>query len=229
MNLLQSSVSRSSFIPSRRVVIRNRARNRSAQVPSGFIRVKKFGSLSLPPRNDAIVASGTGDWCTMGSGSWLGQGNLPGHMSAWSKEQLGWLTPVVIDPTVKQKLILSPVGSGDHECYKVLVRPDGSEYFLLENRRKTGFDASLPAEGLLIWRIVANRPILEESHGVEGPAGPRVFLNSVPWPSKNNHSFTTYTTPSSRSQMGGGQPVNITNIRQLDDGRIAFEIGYEFE
>ena len=29
--------------------------------------------------------------------------------------------------------------------------------------------------------------------------------------------------------MGGGLPVNITNIRQLADGRIAFEIGYEFE
>jgi hypothetical protein len=54
---------------------------------------------------------------------------------------------------------------------KVLARPDGSEYFLLENRRKKGFDVSLPAEGLLIWRVIANRPILEESHGVEGPSG----------------------------------------------------------
>ena len=40
------------------------------------------------------------------------------------------------------------------ECFKVLVRPDGSEYFLLENRRKKGFDAHLPGEGLLIWRVV---------------------------------------------------------------------------
>ena len=153
----------------------------------------------------------------------------PQHFCAWSKEQLGWLNPVVVDPTVKQKLILGPVEGSDHECLKVIVRPDGSEYFLLENRRKTGFDASLPAEGLLIWRVVANRPILEESHGVEGPAGPRVFLRSVPFPSKNNESFTPFTTPSSRSQMGGGLPVHISNIRQLPDERISLEIGYEFD
>ena len=48
------------------------------------------------------------------------------------------------------------------------------EYFLLENRRKTGFDHGLPAEELLIWRVVNDRPILEESHGVEGPTGPTV-------------------------------------------------------
>ena len=53
-----------------------------------------------------------------------------------------------------------------------IVKPDGSEYFLLENRRKKGFDGDLPAEGLLVWRVVNNHPILEESHGVEGPAGP---------------------------------------------------------
>jgi hypothetical protein len=82
---------------------------------------------------------------------------------------------------------------------------------------------------LLIWRVVANRPILEESHGIEGPAGPRVFLNSVPWPTRYNESFTPYTTPSSRSQMGGGSAVFVTNIRQLTDGRVTFEIGYEYE
>jgi hypothetical protein len=111
----------------------------------------------------------------------------------------------------------------------VLVRRDGSEYLLLENRRKIGFDQSIPAEGLLIWRVVVNRPMLEESHGVEGPAGPRVFAASVPYPSGANNALTPYTTPSSRSQMGGGLPIYITNIRRLPDGRISFYVGYEFD
>src|SRR5205823_11020261 len=122
------------------------------------------------------------------------------------KEMLGWVKPTVIDPTVKQKLVLAPVENSPKECYKVLARPDGSEYFLLENRRKKGFDTSLPAEGLLIWRVVGNRPILEESHGVEGPAGPRSVLDKVPFPSDANDAFTPYTTPSSRSKLGGGLP-----------------------
>ena len=150
-------------------------------------------------------------------------------MSAWCKEQLGWLKPAVIDPAVPQKLVLGPVEGSASECFKVLIRPDGAEYLLLENRRRTGFDASLPAEGLLIWHIVGRRPILEESHGVEGPVGPRVFLGSVPYPSRSNDAFTPFTTPSSRSQLGGGQPVFLTNIRQHEDGRVSFQIGYEYQ
>jgi hypothetical protein len=81
----------------------------------------------------------------------------------------------------------------------------------------------------LIWRVVGNRPILEESHGVEGPSGPRVFQTSVPYPSGANDAFTPFTTPSSRSQLGGGLPVYITNIRKLPDGRVSFQIGYEYQ
>ena len=186
-------------------------------------------SLGLPDlyaRPENPGSEGAGAWCIMSNQSPNGR---PQHFCAWSKEQLGWLNPVVIDPTVKQKLILGPVEGSSTECLKVLVRRDGTEYFLLENRRKTGFDTSLPAQGLLIWRVVDNRPVLEESHGVTGPSGPRVFLPSVPFPSRSNNSFTPYTTPSSRSQLGGGLPVYISGIRQLQDGRITLEIGYVFE
>ncbi|MCX7825778.1 MAG: mediator of RNA polymerase II transcription subunit 14, partial [Verrucomicrobiae bacterium] len=63
----------------------------------------------------------------------------------------------------------------------------------------------------------------------EGPTGPRLFLSAVPYPSRANTAFTPWTTPSSRSLLGGGLPVHITNIRQLADGRVTFSIGYEFE
>ena len=63
----------------------------------------------------------------------------------------------------------------------------------------------------------------------EGPAGPRAFPASVPFPSQANNSFTPYTTPSSRSLLGGGLPIHITNIHQLADGRLTFQIGYEFD
>ena len=69
-----------------------------------------------------------------------------------------------------------------------------------------------------VWRV-----------GVEGAAGPRSFPTSVPYPSRANTAFTPYTTPSSRALLGGGAPVFITNIRELADGRIAFQIGYEFQ
>jgi M6 family metalloprotease-like protein len=184
-----------------------------------------LGLPDLYARPENPGSEGVGVWCAMSNQ--VGNGK-PQHFSAWSKDQLGWIKPIVIDPTVKQKLILSPIEDSPNQCIKVLARPDGSEYFFLENRRKKGFDAELPAEGLLIWRVVQNRPILEESHGIDGPSGPRVFLNAVPYPSSANNAFTPYTTPSSRAQLGGGLPVHITNIRRLPDGRITFHIGYEF-
>ena len=185
-----------------------------------------LGLPDLYARPERPGEEGVGVWCAMANQ--VGNGK-PQHFCAWSKEKLGWVTPTVIDPAVKQKLILSPVENSPKECFKVLLRPDASEYLLLENRSKKGFDQSLPADGMLIWRVVGNRPILEESHGVEGPSGPRVFLNSVPYPSASNDSFTPFTTPSSRSQLGGGSPVFISNIRRLPDGRITFHIGYEYQ
>jgi M6 family metalloprotease-like protein len=184
-----------------------------------------LGLPDLYARPENPGSEGAGIWCAMANQAGSGR---PQHFSAWSKEQLGWLKPTALDPTVPQKLVLAPIYSSPRECFKVLVRTDGSEYFLLENRNQHGFDASLPAKGLLIWRVVRNRPILEESHGVTGPAGPRVFPASVPFPSESNDAFTPHTLPSSRGQLSGGLPVHITNIRRLDDGRITFFIGYEF-
>jgi immune inhibitor A len=156
-------------------------------------------------------------------------GGKPQHFGAWSKEMLGWIKPKIVDPRVPQKLILNPVEDDPTQCIKVMVRADGTEYFLLENRARKGFDESLPAGGLLIWRVVNNRPVLEESHGVQGADGPRSFLDEVPYPSKANAAFTPYTTPSSKSQLGGGLPVYITNIRRLPGDRISLQIGYEFQ
>lgn len=190
----------------------------------------EFGHmLGLPdlyarPENPGM--EGLDIWCAMANQAPNGK---PQHFSAWCKEKLGWVKPTVIDPTVKQRLALSPIENSPKQCYKVLARPDGSEYFLLEHRARQGFDTSLPADGLLIWRVVGNRPILEEAHGVEGPLGPRLFKEHVPFPSEANRSFTPFTTPSSRSQLGGGLPVWITNIEKLPDGRIGFQIGYEYQ
>jgi M6 family metalloprotease-like protein len=185
-----------------------------------------LGLPDLAARTENIGSEGLGPWCAMSDPNRSGKAQ---HYSAWCKAKLGWLKPAVIDPTVKQKLVLSPVEDSPKECFKVLVRPDGSEYFLLENRARRGFDADLPGEGLLIWRVVNDRPVLEESHGVEGPTGPTVHLSAVPYPSPANTAFTPDTIPSSRSQRGGGLPVHITNIRRLPDGRVSFWIGYEYD
>jgi len=185
-----------------------------------------LGMPDLYAKPEVPNFEGIGVWCTMSSGH--GGKGRPLHYSAWCKEQLGWLTPTVIDPTVPQRLVLAPIVNSRNECFKVLVTPDGSEYLLLENRAKKGFDSDLPGEGLLIWRVVDGRPVLEESHGVPGSDGPGGFMGSVPYPSPSNNAFTPFTVPSSQSQKRGSRPVHITNIQKLPDGKITFQIGFEY-
>src|SRR4029077_11019553 len=117
----------------------------------------------------------------------------PQSYGAWAKEKLGWLQPAMIDPTVKQKVVLAPIEGSAKECFKILVRPNGSEYYLVENRRKKGFDAELPGEGLLIWRVVNDRPIICESHGIDSPKAPEMNTKAVPFPSDFNRAFTPDT------------------------------------
>jgi len=205
-------------------------------VPEGGTRMSnistichEFGHmLGLPDlyaKPEVPGMEGVGSWCAM---SQQNRGGRPQHFCAWSKEQLGWIKPTILDPAVPQKLILEPINGTIDQCFKVLIKADGSEYLLLENRSKTGFDKELQGEGLLIWHVTDGRPLLEESHGIAGPAGPRAFPTSVPYPSKANASYTPYTIPSSKAFKPGGKPVHITNIRRLPDGKIAFQIGFEY-
>jgi immune inhibitor A len=184
-----------------------------------------LGLPDLAARTENAGSRGLGEWCAMSIP--ISEGH-PQHFCAWAKDKLGWIKPAVIDPTVKQKLILAPIERSPSECLKVLVRPNGSEYYLIENRRKKGFDGDLPAEGLLIWRVAKDRPVLCESHGIDSPSAPQKQVALVPFPSAINNAFTPDTVPSSQSPYGGGLPVHITQIQRLPDGRIAFWIGYEY-
>jgi subtilisin-like proprotein convertase family protein len=71
----------------------------------------------------------------------------PTHISAYLKRLSGWaerVTPLQHD----QRLEL-PAGQNQ---YAIFAR-NGAEYFIIENRRKNGRDAALPAEGLAIWHV----------------------------------------------------------------------------
>jgi M6 family metalloprotease-like protein len=194
-------------------------------LPDLYLRRTRPGAAApQPPQRPANpYAQSLGNWDLMAVQ--VG-GGRPQHMSAWSKERLGWLTPAVIDPTLKQDLVLAAVENTTNQSFKIPVRPDGSEYFLLENRQRIGFDASVPATGLLIWRVVYGRPILEAANGASNV---RTDVRNMPFPTAGNTSFTPFTKPSSAALTGSGLPVYLTNIRRLADGKIAFRIGYGFD
>ena len=114
-------------------------------------------ALGLPDLYDTDYSSdGIGDWGLMAGGSWnyvTTSGDTPAHMSAWSKYFLGWVTPTQVTGTLTGELIQEAAANVD--VYQLLSGSPstGGEYFLVENRQRTGFDAGLPGDGLLIWHI----------------------------------------------------------------------------
>ncbi len=148
-----------------------------------------LGLPDLAARTENVGSRSLGVWCILSNPIPDGR---PQHFSAWAKEKMGWTKPAIIDPTVKQKLILGPIEDSPRECFKVLVRPNGSEYYLLENRCRKGFDFDLPAGGLLIWRVVNDRPVLCESHGLDSPKAPRRSRDRSP--SRANSTMPSHRT-----------------------------------
>ncbi len=114
-------------------------------------------ALGLPDLYDVDYSSnGVGDWELMASGSWNGlslPGDRPAHLSAHSKAVLGWVT--VSKVTASGTYTLTPVINDPTQVIQILDGTPGSsgEYFLLENRIKSGFDRGIPGEGLLIWHV----------------------------------------------------------------------------
>ena len=184
----------------------------------------EFGhGLGLPDLYDIDGGSeGVGRWCVMGSGGWMNQEKTPVMFSAWCKEQLGWVSPTVLQNSGNYTLSWAVAHS---QAYRVNT-PVNNEYFLLENRQKTGFDAFLPGEGLAIWHINhavssnANENLklvdLEEADGLNnldnevnrGDAGDLYPGSSV------NRQFNNTSNPNSKNYNGNNSHVVITGITE---------------
>lgn len=183
-----------------------------------------FGFPDLYDTDEINASEGIGNWCLMAGGSWNGGGNRPAHPSAWCKVQQGWVT--VVNQTTNGSVSLPDVKSSFRVNRLWKTGSAGSEYFLVENRQKTGFDDHLPQGGLLVWHIddaVADntneahyKVALMQADGRRDLEKVNVFNRGDggdPYPgSSNNRSFTSSSNPNSNSYAGSSTCVAITSI-----------------
>jgi immune inhibitor A len=168
-------------------------------------------------------SEGIGNWCLMASGSWGSGGDAPTHPCAWCKVNQGWVT--VRNRTTNGKVSIADVKSS-RAVYRLWQNgAAGKEYFLVENRQKTGsFDVSMPGSGLLIWHIDDNQANnRDENHywvGLMQADGKRDLEFSRNrgdagdcWPgSAGNADFSATSTPSSKAYTGAATCVAVTAI-----------------
>ncbi len=106
--------------------------------------------------DDGPSSEGIGRWSLMAAGSWTSvtkAGDRPAHLDAWSKVKLGWVEPTMVTGTLEDQPIRAASDAADVYQLRPGGPDRGGEYFLVEHRERTGFDAGLPGRGLLIWHI----------------------------------------------------------------------------
>ena len=90
-------------------------------------------------------------WDLMDTGCYNGGGFQPVGYSAHERWLMGWLTPVELKETTS--ITAMPALADEGRAY--LIRNDGyeNEYYMVENRQPTGWDAALPGSGITIFHI----------------------------------------------------------------------------
>lgn len=205
----------------------------------------EFGhDLGLPDLYDVHYTSdGIGIWGLMSGGPSLNRGYTPCHPTAWSKVFLDWVDPIEITENTGNIRIRNVEEHTD--IYKVTIpHTGGSQYFLIENKAKAGFDYYLPHGGLLIWHIDEDKLYegigggftrMDQNTVNTEPAHKGVDLEEAsgtqeldvlsdhnggdgddPWYS-NSDGFNPSSTPNSTSYEGEGSEIHLFDISTVSD------------
>jgi len=189
---------------------------------------------------------GTGDWDLMASGSWNNDGITPANHNAYTKVMVyGWGTATTL---TSGTTITIPSSKTDATAYYRINTATTNEFYLIENRQKTGFDASLPGHGLMIYHVSSAISSHFSSNDINAKAPQLMYpicassttnptstststsygnINSAgcPFPgTSSKFSFTDATTPWMKSWAGAATNKPITNINEnTTTGVITFD------
>ena len=189
--------------------------------------------FGLPDLYDTDNSSyGVGRWCIMSYGSWNGTlGSSPSHPCAWSRIELGVATAVNVTANRNNQSIAAVGGGGS--IFRLWTSGAASnEYFLVENRQKTGYDSYLPGSGLLVWHIDDSKSNNDQSWYPTLPGGTHALVAleqsdglfelehaadqgdaADPWPGTlSRTAFNGASSPSSDAYLSGGTFVGVTGI-----------------
>ncbi|MBQ9473228.1 MAG: M6 family metalloprotease domain-containing protein [Bacteroidales bacterium] len=97
---------------------------------------------------------GLGTWDIMSSGSWNNSGITPANHNPYTKIYIyQWATARVLN--TPERVCLHSVTDVNTDFYQVNTSTNG-DYFLIENRQRTAWDAGIPGHGMIVYHKHAN-------------------------------------------------------------------------
>ncbi|WP_434503192.1 M6 family metalloprotease domain-containing protein [Prevotella sp.] len=95
--------------------------------------------------------NGIGYNSLMAAGSYLGGGYCPCGYSAYEKTSCGWISPKTLNNDTIISNLNTTINNG--EAYIIYNDANNDEYYIIENRQRTGWDKYLPNSGMLAMHI----------------------------------------------------------------------------
>jgi len=174
-------------------------------------------------------------WSIMDAGGYLNDGRTPPAYSSYDRFYLGWLTPEELNTPSQKTLFplsqsMTPPASTIGQAYLLSATthnlngalPSPREFYMLEYRRKTGWDSFLPAEGMLIWHIDYDQNAWDNNSpnnytGTTQTASSHMRVYLQPLSGSTTTPGTAFTSGSFYPKTWSGISINrpITNIAKL--------------
>ncbi len=174
----------------------------------------------------------------MDYGSYSNNSRTPPTYSVYERNAMGWADIEQIKENDPRRLSLEHMLTSNKGY--VIATDKTNEFFLLENRQKSDWDAYLPGHGMLVWHIDyntstwnSNSPNNTASHqyvdiveaGGSADNTSSTILAQYPFPgTKNVTSLTATTTPALKSWSGTAIEAPITDIAETAAGMISFNV-----
>ena len=110
--------------------------------------------------NYKVQSKAPGYWDTMAMGSYTNNSNTPPLYSSYECYELEWIEPETLTSKTTDVCSLPDLGSSN-KAYRIAVPGNEDEYYMFENRQKTGWDTYLPGHGMLVWHIDYDKDLWE--------------------------------------------------------------------
>ena len=198
--------------------------------------------LGIPDMYDTSSTGNYGmyKWDIMSYGNYNGDSFIPSAYTSYERWLAGWIEPVELttDTQISGMKALEEGG----EAYIIYNDADKNEYYLLENRSKTRWDAAQSGEGLLVLHVDYD-PTVWRNNTVNSGNGDHQHLTVIAadnsyvaseedaagdvYPYNGNNSLTNTSTPAATvyNRTSNGSYLmgkTLTDITRNDDGTIAF-------
>ena len=104
---------------------------------------------------------GMGLWDLMANGVYNGSAFVPAAYTSYERMVCGWLDPIELRDDCEVTGMKALTDGGNAYIIYNEAHPD--EYYLLENRQLTGWDAALPATGMLVLHVDYDERVWREN------------------------------------------------------------------